>query len=118
LIKHNDIRCGNYLFDQNVGLTVVVNSDIIVEIEEIHLKFFEGEFQHPYKSLPLIEEWLYQFEFNYDESDNCWVKKGFKIWGDDQNGYYHINSESMIYFDTVHRLQNYYKALTNKELKI
>lgn len=117
-MKHNDIRCGNYVFDTQYGVAVVVNSDIICEIEEIHKKFFEGEFQHPYKDLPLTEDWIYQFGFSYDEAKQCWVKDGFKIWGDDENGYYHINSETLTYFSSVHHLQNYYKAITTKELSI
>lgn len=70
-----------------------------------------------FEGIPLSEDWLIKFGFTKEKQ--FWSFEGFKVWESETNGkthFYHINSEIIIYFETVHKLQNVYFSITDEEL--
>lgn len=70
-----------------------------------------------FEPVPLTEEWLTRLGFEkFNDKGDYWSYEGLKLWMHDENKFYHINSEIMVYIDHVHQLQNLYFALTRNEL--
>jgi DNA modification methylase len=121
-MKANELRIGN-LYNQ-FGNIHQVNGHIISELE----KAPQGQLWC--KPIPLTEEWLLKFGFEF-KAEELGVKFYEKQVGIDficfsKEGHWNINSgESYWYMDRnfkspqfVHQLQNLYFALTNEELTI
>lgn len=89
----------------------------LVDLKGIYIMDKHDRLEH----IPLTEEWMVKFGFEL-EKECLFNFKGFRVWvTDDESGdigFYHINSETLRYFGSVHQLQNYYFALTGKELEI
>lgn len=102
LLKRGEIECevvGLY-FDVPLRPKVILSSDsylVRVYIDEI-------------QPIPLTEEWLRKFKMD----GKIW---DFFIYGDNSRGF-HISTgtESWIFIDYVHQLQNIYFELTGNEL--
>jgi hypothetical protein len=109
-MKQNELRIGNYVY-----------------FEDELLKFdFEMGWNFDYiKPIPLTEEWLLKFGFEYVESYNNYKIKTGDYWNslkfyEGEWCYNNDDSDAGCYFLTtikyVHQLQNLYFALTNEEL--
>ena len=88
-------------------------------IEALKHYFFGGKWSGEYKELlgvPLTGYWLERLGFKKGE-DCDYILDGFKLWsyGEDKAGYYHINSEIILYFDCVHNIQNAWMVLVEKD---
>lgn len=96
-----------------------------VEIDGTHFNYItsygihlvdEGKME--FEPIPLTEGWLKAFGFekiNSPSNGEHWNLDGVKIWQDEQS-FYHINSENCTHFDSVHSLQNWYFAISDEEL--
>lgn len=52
------------------------------------------------------------------ENSTCYSYDGFKVWAVDNEGvkqWYHLNSETLTFFDYIHQIQNYFYAITEGE---
>lgn len=75
-----------------------------------------------YKPIPLTEEWLIKFGFEYRRLTGYYVKNDFYCFfgdTDETRGkiIFASNFRKRIFIQYVHQLQNIYFALTNEELK-
>ena len=110
-MKASELRIGNYI--QNSHGTIF----------NVGIVMLGG--QYDYHPIPLTEEWLLKFGFEYVESyDNYKIKAG-DYWNsvkfyEGEWCYNNDDSDAGCYFLTtikyVHQLQNLYFALTNEEL--
>lgn len=130
-MEANELRIGNYInkfgidyecdtpvADRYDVQAVSVTIDVLKDIDN-----YNGTTDHPYyEEIPITEEWLLRFGFEFDEYDD--FDFGFMSIRKDEDGYFYYNPISE-YYDSmkiilkyVHELQNLYFALTRRELKI
>jgi len=114
-MKTNELRIGNYVnyFSEGADKWFVTEIDIN-DMICIH----ENTIDHA-EPIPLTEEWLIRFGFKYYKSWNYWQIMGcnrvkLRQFLDD----FHIIDRYHIKIETVHKLQNYFFALTDEELII
>lgn len=65
------------------------------------------------KPIELTSVWL--VKLGATKEDEYYIIEGFKIFWSDNDGhksFYHINSDTITHFDSVHHLQNYYYFMT------
>jgi hypothetical protein len=119
-IKANDLRIGN-LVRNNLSGEILKACDVLCDgintdkIEGLNYGFIEP--------IPLTEEWLLKFGFEYRKEIlfDGWYSKlinynSIRIFKD-ENGFFKYYS-SITYIQHVHQLQNLYFALTGEELTI
>lgn len=119
-LKASELRLGNFVISPGRG-PVSMNAfrmkcmlDAILNNEEVS-----------YKPIPLTEEWLVGFLFEYDAETNKWsLLKSldrfdylFELEFLDEEAYVTLNNVEWNY-KYVHQLQNLYFALTNTNLKL
>lgn len=112
-MKASELRIGNWIMSDECGFTTVNGS--LIQFLETPKSLVTG-FVEP---IPLTEEWLLKFGFEYDGCE--WFD--FKSVGislnnkraTQQNGEYY---NQLRFPDYVHQLQNLYFALTGEELAI
>ena len=125
-MKASELRMGN-----------LVNSESFLtnKLTLYNLIQIEMNPNHPYKPIPLTEEWLLKLGFEEDFSSDVYHhyhKEGFDMLKDyggqgiaipktTEEGYVHMYCgyyDNEIDLDYVHQLQNLYFALTGEELTI
>jgi hypothetical protein len=110
-MKASELRVGNW-YDQ-FGHHHQASGHIISELEK------SPESQIWCKPIPLTEEWLLKFGFEYFKfivESSCWrlnnlfsIREDFTI---------HFHNGLIVELKCVHQLQNLYFALTGQELSI
>jgi hypothetical protein len=120
-MKTTELRIGN----------LVLSKGVPVQIEEIMwetVRYCFGEFPIDYvEPIPITEDWLWRLGFERREGlfrlSKYWVefrnfdRVGVKIlFGCFQNNKIYI-TDTLVYTEYVHQLQNIYFALTGKELQ-
>lgn len=109
----NELRIGNLVYRTNK----LTKEKILIELtaSDILDVSANGEMSYfIYKTIPLTEEWL--FEFGFLNFGYRYSKPELKLDIIKGDGYYLSNVSKEIEY--VHKLQNLYFALTNKELEI
>lgn len=117
-MKPQDLRLGNWVVLDWTGDKHPFNEEVQISNFVVLKEFEDG--QRQYSGIVLTEEWLKKFGFEKIDSPQNgehWNFEGVKIWQDEQS-FYHINSETCTHFDCVHSLQNWYFAVTEEELKL
>jgi hypothetical protein len=115
-MKANELRIGNYFTDGANILIVKSISDYPSDGFKLNGGTFYEDLCLP---IPLTEEWLIKFGFEYDKFCGIWNFKFFSI---TTKGSGYVNSinggeyDNGIEFNYVHQLQNLYFALTGEEL--
>ncbi len=117
-MKANELRIGNLITIDSL----TDGSSNIVVCDTFHLIEMNNTIKYQYNPIPLTEEWLIKFGFDYKiKSDYCkwylWSKetqKGIELYEED---YGYIFNED-VNIKHVHQLQNLYFALTGEELTI
>ena len=106
-MKASELRIGNLVYD-NLGGALKIKG-ISLESDLSHIK-----------PIPLTEEWLLKFGFEFDEEDDGYQKGKYKVSVSNEGCLFFINigyyPEEIAEFNYVHQLQNLYFALTNEEL--
>lgn len=113
MIKANELRIGNYYYNQsghlNQTTTISKYKDLGVNHDLID-------------PVPLTEEWLFKFGFEREGGKAYWVLPYIKIHSvptiDGDEILMMPNNRYACQIKHVHQLQNLYFALTNEELKI
>jgi len=114
-MKATELRIGNLVQDRHseeCGMIDIVVLGIIDTMEN-----------HSYEPIPLTEDWLRRFGFEFDNACSWWRSNieltngdpeeiGYAVFNDQGNC---IRAESIEY---VHQLQNFYHALTGQELNL
>ena len=125
MIKPQELRIGNYVFD--------IDGDVLQvgEILDIGVKFKGTSLSSRYEKInpiPLTEEILLKFGFEKREHKSFFKGKeliyftftsnkyGFLIWNTIQNQWWVLGKISISQPIYVHQLQNLYFALTGEEL--
>ena len=117
-MKTNELRIGNWVFDSDQLEKFTIESDTLFEESD-------GDCMDKHiKPIPLTEEWLDEFGFEYDDIfeyvdfDATYSKELL------DGEFLNIRIPSFTTLDIygvelkyVHQLQNFYFALTGKELK-
>ena len=130
-IKANELRIGNYVYwsvnpyknnlEEITG--IFIDTEGLVEKDEmiISTKTMDGELFSEFKPIPLTEERLLDFGFEYFEEHS--IGKGYRdkisIRLNKDGGFYYvygIGEYSLLKY--VHELQNLVFALTKKELTL
>lgn len=126
MIKANEIRIGNTIWDDTAGKARFVTHRIISDIASSAEPL-------PYSPIPLNAEWLVKFGFveskSYDSKQRNFKKEGFNQLADyggqiiilPEGGFASLSCgyyENQIDCQYVHQLQNLYFALTGEELTI
>ena len=106
-MEAKDLRIGNYVVDK-FGKTF--------QIKELHYKKTVKR-----KPIPLTEEWL--IKFGFDKEEDYYVSVLGYDFGEikiypSPNGFFFQEGVIQQHIKYVHKLQNLYFALTNKELTI
>lgn len=126
-MEAKDLRIGNYF---------EVYEKRIEQVSELRLtsiqNYINEYFEVDCKPIPLTEEWLIKFGFiEYKQTLNFKIKAN-KYWTNNElkQGYLKLKftkannirvenfGNKSLYFDYVHQVQNFFFALTNKELTI
>ncbi len=97
MMKANELRIGNYVYDNLGG---------VLKIKGISL---DSTLSH-IKPIPLTEEWLFKFRLMS-------IKTELGFWNNGDAIYFSYGFEKSIELKYVHQLQNLYFALTGEELK-
>jgi hypothetical protein len=116
MIKASDYRIGNIIY-QNGKITIIDSLERSVNDWD-RTNYKRTIDTNP---IPLTEEWLLKFGFDYYKSNNSYqldTKLGFSIWGRIISGFnvYYESDEIGETFKYVHQLQNLIFALTGNEL--
>jgi hypothetical protein len=113
-MKAEELRLGNWVHPVFPMKVVSIYKDEI-------LCDFEGNEGDPWEfdpkdldGIPLTEEWLMRFGFNYDDFSRSWSDKNEEIRIDKTDAGFLVDWNSIVKY--VHQLQNLYFALTGKEL--
>ena len=102
-MEAKELRIGNY-YDGVRGIEQLTNAESLQEIESYPEKF---------KPIPLTEEWLLKFGFEFPQGEFC-IKGKLKIVVD-CDPFIEVG-KSGVELEYVHQLQNLYFALTGEEL--
>lgn len=122
-MKANELRIGNYIFNDTDIVTVIGISKTAVEIssdenEQANYTCYKYSDIHPELSpVPLTEEWLMEFGFGITcniVADKNKVELVYEqgIWR------YYLSKTTWKDIMYVHQLQNLYFALTGEELTV
>lgn len=108
-MKATELRIGNWIQDEE-------NTHYQVEVEDIeNLNYYE-KYQETMFPIPLTEEWLVKFGFEYSDlngDSGLWKIPPFQIYGKCNQFIYDYRLD----VNYVHQLQNLYFALTYEELQ-
>ena len=76
-MKANELRIGNYIQDIKGNTTKVwmLSQGSSGSVNG----FDEAQEHYPYEPIPLTEEWLIKFGFEYEEDSELWVNRDFAI---------------------------------------
>lgn len=128
-MKANELRIGNYVYfkhcDYDVSTPRKINYTLnpnLVGLERISVNRIEYNNIDP---IPLTEEWLLKFGFNYSDDEKCFMSlkvfRTFKFISDYSNNFstvtYRLN-DTTNEIKYIHQLQNLYFALTGEELTL
>ena len=129
MLQAKDLRIGNYIMQDGEITCVEKLSNSIDDWDDWDdWDRTNGKRTQDYQPLPLTEEWLLKFGFEYLQVDYFSHRNsfqldsnlGFVIWGRIETGLflYIDGNEGGEVIKYVHQLQNLYFALTGKELPI
>lgn len=102
IMKANELRIGNLIFEEETQEVGQVNTVILGIIDE--------GLSHTYKPIPLTEEWLERFNWNPPKD----IGVAFST---NTHEIYFVAGNYYKTIEYVHQLQNLYFALTGEELK-
>ena len=109
-MKPNELRIGNWIQFRHTETPVRITlGDFVREYNDEHLE--------DYEPIPLTEEWLIKFGFEYSDlngDSGLWKIPPFQIYGKYNQFIYDYRLD----VNYVHQLQNLYFALTGEELTI
>ena len=121
-MKANELRIGNYLFNENSEAKQVVKIGFTrVWIGKIN-DYWDAVDYGDTSSIPLTEEWLLKFGFEEEGESFNLNDFSIELIGDDGRwctyffDTYHSVECSLSLIKYVHQLQNLYFALTGEEL--
>lgn len=129
-MKVEELRMGNFInvptFDNERTDTSVEGIDLVNDfpleynIQTIHVMDLSLSQCEP---IPLTEEWLLKFGFEFKKTTKYYVNNYFHCFygvTDETKGkiIFATNLKKRIFIDYVHQLQNLYFALTGEELKL
>lgn len=104
-LEPTELRIGNLVYDREGHVTKVENINPLVERTRT--------------AIPLTEEWLVRFGFEFDEYSKCFHNQ-IAIYGNSKNGFTYnalfFEHENLIEISFVHQLQNLYFAIEQSEL--
>ena len=111
-MEAKELRIGNYV---NSNVSNCNNKKGLVEISlETFAKIrLQNALQH-LEPIPLTEEWLVRFGFEYIKGDEIWIYKNFIL----NDEFFMMDIDIEICLTSVHQLQNLYYALTQTELEV
>lgn len=114
MVKANELRLGNWIFDQLSN-----ERDIQLSASMLYHLAEETEVFKSYQPIPLTEEWLTKFGFQ--DRHGYWDDVYLEVARHKEGWYHSVNCNEYIDgepFQYVHELQNLYFALCRKELTI
>ncbi len=122
-MEARELRIGN-LIKSGKGIYKVISISHYKDSTDIITVSNDGvviPYPCTYKPIPITEEWLLQFGFEYFEENNSYqlfTEFGFYIWGRINDGFnIYVNSDEVgENIKYIHTLQNIYFALTGTEL--
>ena len=118
-MKASELRIGNWASEEN-------ESEEYFELQIINYNWIKDH--DAFEPIPLTEEWLVKFGFEYCSESEGFQMKGFHVENrefdkyssnikKDEFGIWFINS-CLVDLKHVHQLQNLYFALTGEELTL
>jgi hypothetical protein len=120
VMRANELRIGNWVYelrcDGKLYESQVTEIRQFDNIDKIRCNSWMAD-----SPIPLAEEWLLKFGFDYDSGIAIYSKSGFDICiNDDCTVYFYFGEYGALYrhLEHVHQLQNLYFALTGEELTI
>ena len=111
-MKANELRIGNlvYSLETNDVQKIIGINEEYISIDTVTFDYLSYDEITP---IPLTEEWLLKFGFKYNKGFDIYQKDDFIIRRKD---FVLCNIDIEVKFEYVHRLQNAYFELKNKEL--
>jgi hypothetical protein len=113
-MKANELRIGNYVTAVDNIQTV---SAIMSNCEDKYIfskEHYCGILLTDLEPIPLTEEWLLKFGFEYRKDTDCYHYYNFIL----NKLFVMMDIDIHVYIKHVHQLQNLYFALTQEELTI
>ena len=139
MIKANELRIGNFIYRQTLPVIPAnfINKEII-SVGKVDEDLFNDKIDCQFSPIPLTEEWLKKFGFEWKSENKTWrieyripfVDDGKRIaihvWEDEVMGIWGVTLWEVVPIDDVtptvikyvHQLQNLYHALTGQELQL
>ena len=128
-IQANELRIGNYLYNDDTDDIMVVsrieskeytkwNNDNAYNITAFKITINDGYYEGDFRPIPLTEEWLFKFGFEvykFDHKENQYRFKNRLIVIRDN---LFCDYGTAIIINHVHQLQNLYYCLCGEELTI
>lgn len=109
-MKATELRIGNYVQYQDKPVKVTGLNACMIDADEIFDPLIEDNFN----PIPLTEEWLKKFGFEFNQYWNAYHMGRFKL----NKGWYLCDVVYDVAIKYVHQLQNLYFALTGEELTL
>jgi len=127
MIDARELRIGNFVKLEGIALGEKFEVKSIEAMEvmvENRIGRFKDQRPENLEPIPLTEEWLVKFGFDFYKDNNSWqldTELGFSIWGRIETGLtIQTDSDEQIGNEMlfIHQLQNLYFALTGTELTL
>ena len=112
-----ELRVGNLIYNEYTKQVQEVYPEMITQLSRLGI-------ENNMKPIPLTEDWLLNFGFNYNDDDCVYLAlkyRGFCIYSDDYDEFSIATIKVQnfrIVIKHVHQLQNLYFFLTTEELTI
>ena len=125
MVSKNELKIGNWLYDQNYTLfqvSSIIENGVDYDTEfggEIHM--YECNLYENLQPVPITEEWLLKFgaKIVLVKEIKYFVINGLSFLHNGVDGYYMgLGKGFSVYVGYVHKLQNIYYEIRGKELTL
>jgi hypothetical protein len=119
-MKTTELRTGNYISTSYMSSSTLkvtaIHSDRVY-FESVTHDFKSNTISSYIEPIPLTEEWLLKFGFEYNEHGN-FLSKGGLNYNKGNRGSWHYCFTGIRQIEFVHTLQNVFFSLTGEELEV
>ena len=116
-MKNTELRIGNWVEIKDQEVKTYAQIEGVGNLQHVAGQLYPIEELEP---IPLTEEWLERFGFNFDVNSGLYKKSGFEVEVFNIGVEFYLGEYGswFLFVEHVHQLQNLYFALTGEELEL